>query len=107
MRKRVALARALALDPEIVFFDEPTAGLDPVTKAVIYELIERTHAERAATYVMVSHDLQGSLPISDEVLMLMEGRITFQGPPDAVTDSTDAAVRQFVSGATEGPLTTQ
>lgn len=104
MRKRVALARALALDPEIVFFDEPTAGLDPITKTLIYELIERTHTERAATYLMVSHDLEGSLKISDEVLMLSEGRIAFHGTPDEVRESVDAAVRQFISGATDGPL---
>ncbi|MEW6137357.1 MAG: ABC transporter ATP-binding protein [Thermodesulfobacteriota bacterium] len=105
MRKRVALARALAMDPEIVFFDEPTAGLDPITKAVIYRLIEKTHAERAVTYVIVSHDVQGTMSISDEVMFLIDGTIAFHGTPDEVLKSSDPAVRQFVSGAIEGPLT--
>jgi phospholipid/cholesterol/gamma-HCH transport system ATP-binding protein len=104
MRKRVALARALALDPEIVFFDEPTAGLDPITKAVIYQLIERTHGERSITYLIVSHDVQGALEVSDEVMMLIDGKIALHGAPDQVRESSDPAVRQFVSGTTEGPL---
>ena len=104
MRKRVALARALALDPEIVFFDEPTAGLDPVTKAVIYQLIERTHAERSMTYLIVSHDVQGALEVSDQVMMLIDGKIALHGAPDQVRESSNPAVRQFISGATEGPL---
>lgn len=104
MRKRVGLARALALDPEIVFFDEPTAGLDPITKAVIYRLIAQTHAQRSVTYVLVSHDIGGSLEISDEVLMLVGGTIAVQGAPREIVESSDPAVRQFIAGSPVGPI---
>ncbi|MCX5861659.1 MAG: ABC transporter ATP-binding protein [Deltaproteobacteria bacterium] len=105
MRKRVALARALALEPEIVFFDEPTTGLDPITKAAIYRLIEETHLESSGTYVVVSHDIEGILNISDDVVMLLKGKIAVQGDPAAILDSSDPAVRQFVTGSSDGPIT--
>lgn len=105
MRKRVGLARALALDPTIVFFDEPTTGLDPISKGVIYRLIEETHSEGSKTYVLVSHDVAGALEISDEVMMLQSGRISWQGTPEQIRASADPAVRQFISGSSEGPLT--
>ncbi|MBM3298757.1 MAG: ATP-binding cassette domain-containing protein [Deltaproteobacteria bacterium] len=104
MRKRVGLARALVLDPDIVFFDEPTAGLDPITKGVIYRLVEQTHSERSITYVLVSHDVGGVLEISDEVMMLINGRIAFQGSPRDVRESVDPAVQQFISGSAVGPI---
>ncbi len=105
MRKRVGLARALALDPAIVFFDEPTSGLDPISSNVIYRLIEKTHADYSRTYVLVSHDVGRSLKISDEVMMLRDGKITWSGTPDELRASSDDAVRQFISGSTTGPLT--
>lgn len=104
MRKRVGLARALALDPDIVFFDEPTAGLDPVTKGTIYDLIKRTHADRSITYVIVSHDIQGVFAVSDEVMMLWEGKIRAGGAPDEVRQSTDPVVRRFLNGTADGPI---
>lgn len=104
MRKRVGLARALALDPEIVFFDEPTTGLDPITKAAIYNLIKQTHSERAMTYVLVSHDMRGIMTISDEILMLHEGKIRAKGTTQDIWESSDPVVRQFMSGSPNGPL---
>ena len=105
MRKRVGLARALALDPAIVFFDEPTSGLDPISKGVIYRLIAKTHAEGSKTYVLVSHDVAAALQISNEVMLLQAGRISWKGTPDEIRVSTLPAVQQFISGSSEGPLT--
>lgn len=104
MRKRVGMARALALDPEIVFFDEPTSGLDPITRAAIYNLIERTHEKVMGTYLLVSHDLEGVLEISDELMMLWEGKIVAKGSPDEIRSSEDPVVRQFVTGSLHGPI---
>ncbi|MBI4962052.1 MAG: ABC transporter ATP-binding protein [Desulfomonile tiedjei] len=104
MRKRVGLARALALDPELVFFDEPTSGLDPITKGVIYRLIKDTHARSSITYVLVSHDIQGVLDVSDEVMLLFDGRIAAKGTPEEIRNSADPAVRQFLTGSPEGPM---
>jgi phospholipid/cholesterol/gamma-HCH transport system ATP-binding protein len=104
MRKRVGLARALALEPEIVFFDEPTTGLDPITKSAIYRLIEQTHSESSITYVLVSHDVQGVLEVSDEIMLLFDGRIAGRGSPSEIRDSLDPAVKQFMTGSSDGPL---
>jgi phospholipid/cholesterol/gamma-HCH transport system ATP-binding protein len=104
MRKRVGLARALALDPEIVFFDEPTSGLDPITRAAIYKLMERTHRQRLGTYVLVSHDLEGVLEISDELMMLWDGSIVSSGSPSEIRSSENPVVRQFVTGSVDGPI---
>ncbi|MDQ1238943.1 MAG: phospholipid/cholesterol/gamma-HCH transport system ATP-binding protein [Thermodesulfobacteriota bacterium] len=104
MRKRVGLARALALDPEIVFFDEPTSGLDPITRAAIYKLMERTHRHSMGTYVLVSHDLEGVLEISDELMMLWDGSIVSSGSPSEIRSSENPVVRQFVAGSVDGPI---
>ncbi|HTY25110.1 MAG TPA: ABC transporter ATP-binding protein [Desulfomonilaceae bacterium] len=105
MKKRVGLARALALDPDVVFFDEPTSGLDPITKGVIFRLIAATHRERMNTYVLVSHDIQGVLRISDEVMMLFNGKISTKGSPEEILNSSDAVIRQFITGSADGPIT--
>jgi phospholipid/cholesterol/gamma-HCH transport system ATP-binding protein len=105
MRKRTGLARALALDPEIVFFDEPTRGLDPITRGVIYRLIEDTHSERSMTYFIASHDIEGALEFSDEVMMLYEGKIIEHGTPEEIRHSTDPVLHQFIWGSAEGPIT--
>jgi phospholipid/cholesterol/gamma-HCH transport system ATP-binding protein len=104
MRKRVGLARALALDPDVVLFDEPTTGLDPVTKGVIYELVVRTHRERAVTYVLTSHDIHGVLNISDEILMIFQGKLAAKGTPAEIRHSTDPLVRRFTTGSATGPI---
>ncbi len=104
MRKRVGLARALALDPEIVFFDEPTAGLDPLTKAVFYSTISRAHQITCVTFVMVSHDIRGVMEVSNEILMLWEGKILAQGSPDEIKSNPSPIVQQFITGSAKGPI---
>lgn len=99
MRKRAALARALALDPDIVFFDEPTSGLDPVTSTVIFELILKTHRERPVTYVLVSHDVKRSLEVSQEVMMLQGGQIVAQGEPSQIKSDPNHPILKFMEGA--------
>ncbi len=104
MRKRVGLARALALDPDIVFFDEPTTGLDPVTRSAIYDLIVRTHQERNVTYVIVSHDIEGAFYISESIMMLWDGKIVARGTPAEIQAISDPIVRQFITGSLQGPI---
>jgi phospholipid/cholesterol/gamma-HCH transport system ATP-binding protein len=104
MRKRVALARALAMDPDVVFFDEPTAGLDPITKNTIYRLIQKTHEEATITYLIVSHDIQGTFSISDNVMMLWNGKIHAHGTPDELSACDDEVVCQFITGSANGPI---
>ncbi len=104
MRKRAGLARALVLDPDIVFFDEPTAGLDPISKGAIYGIVSKTHHERSVTYVLVSHDIRGVMNISNDVLMLWEGKIRINATPDEMETIEDEILRQFLSGSAEGPI---
>jgi phospholipid/cholesterol/gamma-HCH transport system ATP-binding protein len=104
MRKRVGLARALALEPEIVFFDEPTTGLDPIIRSAIYALLVRTHRERSITYVVVSHDIEGVFHISDEIMMLWDGRIVARGTAEEMRNSPNPIVRQFITGSLKGPI---
>ena len=98
MRKRVAIARALVTDPEIVFFDEPTTGLDPVLVNTIHHLILDLHHRLHFTAVMVSHEIPEIFEIADRVGMLHEGRIVELGPPAAIQGSTNEVVRQFIRG---------
>ncbi len=104
MRKRVGLARALALDPQIVLFDEPTSGLDPVMAATINELIVRTKEEFKATCVVISHDIQATMDTADNIFMLYGGRIIAQGSPETISDWDDPVVHQFIHGKAEGPI---
>ncbi len=104
MRKRVGLARALALGPKLVFFDEPTSGLDPIARGAIYRLIESTHPGGEITYFLVSHDISGVMAISDEIMMLHQGRIVAQGSPEEVRNSGDPVVQQFLLGSPDGPI---
>ncbi len=104
MRKRVGLARALALEPDIVFFDEPTSGLDPITQGLIFRLIVSTHLDRTSTYVLVSHDIQGVLKVSNEVMLLFNGKIAAEGAPQEITSSTDPLIQQFITGSPTGPI---
>jgi phospholipid/cholesterol/gamma-HCH transport system ATP-binding protein len=98
MRKRVAIARALVSEPEIVFFDEPTTGLDPVLVNTIHRLIQSLHRTLRFTAVMVSHEIPEIFEIADRVAMLHDGRVVEVGPPDVVQASTNAVVRRFISG---------
>jgi phospholipid/cholesterol/gamma-HCH transport system ATP-binding protein len=104
MRKRVGLARAMALDPEIVLFDEPTSGLDPIMSGAINGLIRRTQSEFRATCVVISHDISSTMAIADRIFMLHEGRITAEGTPEEMRQSPDPVVQQFLRGEAEGPI---
>nr|CAA9284591.1 Phospholipid ABC transporter ATP-binding protein MlaF [uncultured Armatimonadetes bacterium] len=104
MRRRVGLARALATDPELIFYDEPTSGLDPVTAASIDNLIVQTRDQRGVTSIVVSHDMGSIFRIADTILMLYDGEAAIYGTPDEVRASTDPVVKQFVSGDIQGPI---
>jgi phospholipid/cholesterol/gamma-HCH transport system ATP-binding protein len=101
MRKRVAIARALVTEPEIVFFDEPTTGLDPVLVNTIHRLILELHRRLRFTAVMVSHEIPEIFEIADRVGMLHEGRIVEVGPPAAIQGSSNPIVQQFIRGEPE------
>lgn len=98
MKKRVGLARAIIGEPEILLYDEPVTGLDPVNGAVIHELIERLADELGITSVVVTHDIDGALDVSDRIALLNEGRIRFVGTPTEFRNSTDPLVRAFLHG---------
>jgi phospholipid/cholesterol/gamma-HCH transport system ATP-binding protein len=99
MRKRVGLARALALDPEIIMFDEPTAGLDPITAAEIGQLIEKLRNERNVTSIVVTHDMHAAHHFSDRIVMLSDGNILISGTFEDLKKSNDAFVKQFLDDA--------
>jgi phospholipid/cholesterol/gamma-HCH transport system ATP-binding protein len=104
MRKRVGLARAIALEPEIVLFDEPTTGLDPIMSDVINDLISDTQKKLGITFFIISHDVKGALKIAHRIAMLYEGRIVEEGTPEEIESSTNPVVEQFLSGSSEGPI---
>lgn len=104
MQKRVGLARAIVAKPDLIFFDEPTTGLDPITADAINDLIvEQTKALGAAT-VSITHDMASARKIADEIAMLFEGEIIWRGPAELVDNSGNAHVDQFVNGRAEGPI---
>ena len=104
MQKRVGLARAIITKPDLIFFDEPTTGLDPITADAINELIlEQTQALGAAA-VSITHDMASARKIADQIAMLYQGRIIWQGPASAIDQSGNAYVDQFVHGRAEGPI---
>ncbi len=104
MARRVALARAMALDPQLVMYDEPFAGLDPISLGTAARLIRQLNDTLGLTSVIVSHDLDETFHIADQVIVLANGKIAAQGTPSEVRSSTDPLVRQFVSAAPEGPV---
>ena len=104
MARRVALARAMALDPELMMYDEPFAGLDPISLGTAARLIRQLNDALGLTSIVVSHDLEETFRIADKVVILANGRIAAQGTPDEVRHSTDPLVHQFVSAAPEGPV---
>ena len=104
MQKRVGLARALAMSPDIVLYDEPTAGLDPITSATIAELIIKTRDELGVTSVIVSHDIQTINRVSNRIAMLHRGKIVAVGTVDEINKSDNPMVKQFMIGSTEGPI---
>jgi len=104
MKKRVGIARATVADPELVIYDEPTAGLDPVTTQKIYDLLAADHARTGATVLAVSSDVVALAQFVDELAFVYRGRIAYRGPAAAIADAPDPLVRQFVRGELEGPL---
>ena len=103
-KKRVGVARATVTRADIVLYDEPAAGLDPVTSQKIFDLLRAEQRERGATVIMVSSDLDRLLPVTDRIGMMLDGRLIFEGTAEEAQSSGDPAVRQFVLGLTEGPL---
>ena len=104
MARRVALARAVALDPMLVMYDEPFAGLDPISLGVIGQLIRRSNDALGATSVVVTHDVQQSLHIVDYVYLMADGRIVAAGTPDEMRASSEPTVHQFIHGEADGPV---
>ena len=104
MARRVALARAIALDPLLIMYDEPFAGLDPISLAVVGDLIRRLNEALGASSIIVTHDVQESLKIVDYVYFVSEGRIVAEGTPDELKASTTPYVHQFVWGEADGPV---
>ncbi len=104
MQKRVALARAIAARPEILFFDEPTTGLDPIMADVINDLILRSVRELGATALSITHDMASARKIADRIAMLHEGRIVWSGPVAEIDRSGNAYVEQFIHGRASGPI---
>jgi phospholipid/cholesterol/gamma-HCH transport system ATP-binding protein len=104
MKKRVGLARAIAMDPEYVLYDEPTTGLDPIMADVINELILNLRNTISITSIAVTHDIVSAYKIADRIAMLYEGKIIFVGTPEEVKNTDHPVVRQFVEGSAEGPI---
>ena len=107
MSRRVALARAIALDPEMIFYDEPFAGQDPITMAVLVGLIQKLSQNLNLTSVIISHDVAEVLSIADNVCVLSEGKIVAQGCPKELLESPNDYVKQFVNGLPDGPVSFQ
>jgi phospholipid/cholesterol/gamma-HCH transport system ATP-binding protein len=105
MKKRVGIARATVADAEIVIYDEPTAGLDPVTTQKVYDLLTADQARTGATVLAVSSDVMALANFVDEIAFLYRGQILYRGPAKTIADAPDPIVRQFVRGELEGPLT--
>jgi len=105
MRKRVGLARAICMKPEIVLYDEPTTGLDPIMGDSINKLIRELHDKLKVTSIAVTHDMTSAYKIADKIAMLYEGRIIAVGTPDEVKNTRDPIVKQFIYGEAEGPIT--
>jgi len=104
MKKRVGLARAMAMDPEIILYDEPTTGLDPITGDVINQLIRAMQRRLGVTSVVVTHDLMSAYKVGDRLAMIVQGRVVFTGTPAEVRHTDHAMVRQFIEGSSVGPI---
>ena len=104
MRKRVAIARSIAMSPKYLFYDEPTTGLDPIMSDVINNLIIDLHRKLGQTGVVITHDMRSAYKISTRIAMLYEGKIVQADTPDGIKNSTDPLVKQFVTGSAQGPI---
>jgi phospholipid/cholesterol/gamma-HCH transport system ATP-binding protein len=105
MRKRAGFARALVMEPDVVIFDEPDSGLDPVRTALLCELIQEMHSLHGGTYIVVTHNIASARQIGEYLAVLWKGRIVEAGNAERMFSSENAFVRQFLSGSAEGPLT--
>lgn len=105
MKKRVGLARAIAMEPEILLYDEPTTGLDPIMADVINELIIRMKETYKVTSLAITHDMTSAYKIADRIGMLYEGRIIEVGTPEEIQNTKNPVVRQFITGSAKGPIT--
>jgi phospholipid/cholesterol/gamma-HCH transport system ATP-binding protein len=103
MQKRAGLARSLALRPDIMLYDEPTTGVDPIVASAIVNLILKTRDSFGVTSIVVTHDMKSAYRISDRIAMLSEGTIIFTGTPDEIKNSSDPYIRQFIEGRADGP----
>lgn len=104
MKKRAGLARAIAMEPEIILYDEPTTGLDPIMADAINDLVIKMREELQVTSVTITHDMTSAYKIADRIAMLYNGVIIFTGTPEEIQNSTDPIVRQFVEGRAKGPI---
>lgn len=104
MQKRVALARAIATDPEIIFFDEPTTGLDPIMADIINKLVVHCREELGATTLSITHDMVSARKIADRIAMIHGGKIIWSGPVEAIERTNNPYVEQFIHGRAEGPI---
>jgi phospholipid/cholesterol/gamma-HCH transport system ATP-binding protein len=104
MRKRVGLARAVAMDPQIILYDEPTTGLDPIMADAINTLIRDLQKRLGVTSVVVTHDMKSAYHVGDRLAMLYEGHIVYTGTPEEIRRSSDPLVHQFIEGSSEGPI---
>jgi phospholipid/cholesterol/gamma-HCH transport system ATP-binding protein len=104
MQKRVALARALALDPAIIFFDEPTSGLDPIVASVITKLISDLNRLMGITCIVVTHAVEEALKTADKIVILYMGKVLTEGTPREIRQSADPLVQQFITGSPDGPI---
>ncbi|MDD5255759.1 MAG: ATP-binding cassette domain-containing protein, partial [Candidatus Omnitrophica bacterium] len=105
MKKRVSLARAICIRPEIILYDEPTTGVDPITADSINELIKGLHDKLKVTSIVVTHDMKSAYRIADRVAMLYQGKVIAEGTPEEIEKSEHPVVHQFVNGLAHGPIT--
>jgi phospholipid/cholesterol/gamma-HCH transport system ATP-binding protein len=105
MKKRVALARAICIKPEMILYDEPTTGVDPITADAINELIRSLHDKLKVTSVVVTHDMKSAYKVADRIAMMYQGKIIAEGTPDEIQASADPVVHQFINGLSKGPIT--
>lgn len=104
MKKRVAIARAIALNPKIILYDEPTAGLDPVVASSINKLIKELKEKTGATSIVVTHDMKSAYEVGDRITMLYQGQFIEVGTPEEIMNTQNPVVRQFINGEPEGPI---
>jgi phospholipid/cholesterol/gamma-HCH transport system ATP-binding protein len=104
MKKRVAIARAIAKKPQIIMFDEPTTGLDPIMADIINDLVIKVGGDKAITSIVITHDMVSAYKISDKIAVLFEGKIIETGSPEEIKSTRNAIVRQFIEGRAEGPI---